>query len=194
MTWKFTLNKNHKRSKEYSLTLSQVKHDKILRRWFGPMAQHLFSKIKNKQLPHSTQSSLTVTLDKQAAQYFLIKASFFHQQCLQQYQVLTDLIKHGIETTEEVIESLLYIRMTCLHPSQQNIHLMADCQLACSLHIDHALDELVKAKLIQKIEFLHFKFYDKNPYPHGHIFDKESQTLRDHNNIELLGEHQRLIS
>jgi hypothetical protein len=56
-----------------------------------------------------------------------------------------------------------------------------------------AVETLILTKLIQKIAFLHFKFYDKNPYPHDHIFDHKTHQLKDHDCYDRMNTQQQLI-
>jgi len=158
------------------------------------MAQNLMAKARLKHPTTISDQTAQINIDKHSAQYFLIEASFYHQQCLQQYQVINDIYKLGINKTEEVIELLLYLRMTSLHPSHEDLQVFAGCQPRHNLCLEQALDTLLDNRLIQKIEFLEFQFYDKNPYPHGHIFDLKTQTIKDHNSIEQLSKHQQMLT
>ncbi|TDR22741.1 hypothetical protein [Marinicella litoralis] len=192
MTWQLTLINNHRQSNECCLKMTQLKRNRILRQWFGPMAWQLFKSVtgdKTTPVCHNEK----VLLDKQTAQSFLIEASFFHQKCLQLYQINSDLKSKGLVPSQELCELLLYLRMTTQHPSHQIISLLADCHFPCNLSFDRALKALLNAQLIQKIVCLPFIFYDKNPYPHDHVFDQTSQSLTDHDNIKIIHDHQMII-
>ncbi len=174
--------------------MTQLKRNNCLRQWFGPMAQQLFNIISSHRNSSTTcDHHRCILLDKQAAQHFLIEASFYQQKCIQQFQVTSDIRAKCLNPIQAMSELLLYIRMTNQHPSHENLHIFSHCHLPYDLEFEAALEALVVAKLIQKIEFLHFTFYDKNPYPHDHIFDHKSFTLTDQNRIERLFDHQRLI-
>ena len=159
------------------------------------MAQQLFQLAKGLLNINLTKTfDLSFSIDKQAAQYFLIEASFYHQKCLQQFQITADLKNKQLSVTQQLSELLLYIRMTRQHPSHESLDVFSACHLPCNAGFDQTIESLIKAKLIQRIEFLHFKFYDKNPYPHDHIFDYNSQTLKDHDSIESIYNQQKPIN
>lgn len=195
MTWKLTLIHNYQNSNEYCLTMTHLKRNSTLRQWYGPIARQLFKKASYKHNSFSSvENQHSILMDKQATQYFLIEASFFHQKCVQLFQINNDVKAKCLSLTQEVSELLLYIRMTDQHPSHKNLIIFADCHIPCHLDFENTLKSLLEVRLIQKIEILHFVFYDKNPYPHDHIFDHKSLTLKDHNQIEQLLNHQKLIN
>ena len=195
MTWKLTLELNHLNTKECRLTMTHCKRNVVLRQWFGPMAHQLLQMAKGNLNPVlSTTLDGSLLIDKQMAQYFLIEASFYHQKCLQQFQITADLKNKHLPIKQDLCELLLYIRMTHQHPSHESLAVFSACHLPCNAEFNQAIESLVDTRLIQRIEFLHFTFYDKNPYPHDHIFDCNSQTLKDHDCFARVNSRQKRIT
>jgi|GEM_PF-2284201 len=195
MIWKLSLTHNHQQSNEYCLTMTHLKRNCQLRQWFGPIAQQLFKQASYKHnIIASAQNQLSMIIDKQSAQHFLIEASFFHQKCVQLYHINQDLKANCLELTQEISELLLYLRMTDQHPTHENLNLFADCHMHCHLDFEKALKALIEANLIQKIEILHCIFYDKNPRPHDHIFDHQNMTLIDCDSIDSQFDDPKLIT
>ena len=155
-----------------------LKRNSPLRQWYGPIAKQLLNiESYNCKLNLTTGGTKTIQIDKQSAQWFLIEASFYHQKCMQQFHIVNDLKIKSLEPTHELSELLLYIRMTIHHPSQDNLHIFTDSHIPFSCDVERAIKSLMATKLIQKIEFLHFKFYDKNPNPHDHIFNQKKSDF-----------------
>ncbi len=194
MSWKLTIFDDYLHTGESCLKLTHSDRINTFRSWFGPMAHQLFNVAVDKYhraCRHQTQSQLSI--QKQFAQHLLIEASFHHQRCLQRYQIYTDIKNSGLNHTQNLSEILLFIRMTPQHPCIDTLQLFANKQLPNCLDLEEALQSLTDVKLIQKICVKEIDFYDKNPYPHDHVWDFETKDLKDYTLKEHLKSHQQLI-
>ncbi len=188
MTWQINLINDFRCSGETCLELTHHHRYCQLRNWFGPFAQRLFNSIKDQLLRSNDDSVIhQIIVDKQFAQYLLVQASFLHQRCMHQYQVHQDIHDKGITYSHELGELLLYVRMTPQHPSQQTLEHFIDTQLAWCDETEQAIHTLLESKLIQKIKFNQQTYYDKNPYPHDHILNLDTNILSDYTGQEYMG-------
>ena len=197
MTWQLNFIKNHQQTGEYCLELCRINKPTPLRCWFGPMAQHLLQQ-SNHYLP-SSQTLYTEGntqrwgIEKQLAQHLLVEASFFHQRCLHQYQVNDDIKSKGLDNNHDLSELLLFIRMSAQHPSHQTLITLVNSQQHRSSAFEDNLNTLLSHKLIQKIGYNNWVFYDKNPYPHDHLLDLSTFKLHDFSGQKKTHELQLLI-
>ncbi len=197
MTWQLKLIENHQQTGEHCLELCRINKHSPLRSWFGPIAQLLLQQ-NHRYLPPSKKlndeaNTQRWAIDKQMAQYLLVQASFFHQRCLHQYQVNDDIKSKGLDNNHDLSELLLFIRMSSQHPSHQTLLTLVSSQLPSNKGLEGNLNTLLSAKLIQKISFHNWAFYDKNPYPHDHLLDLKTFELNDFNQHQKRHEQQLLI-
>lgn len=193
MSWQIYFTKNHQQTGDCCLQLTNSFSNYNLRSWSGPFASHLFDSIKPKLNTADTNNG-SVTIDKQFVQYLLIKASFLHQKCMYEYQVTSDLSKTiGLNDIHEMAEILLYIRMTEKHPCLESLIHFAEQQIPWCNDIHSAIEALLDHKLIQQIKYHRWCFFDKNPYPHNHLLDMETNCLVDHHHQMTIDNNQRLI-
>ena len=160
-------------------SLNHEKKKNLLRCWFGPLALHLFQQTICSQQINQTTINQSIKIDKKMAQHLLIQASFFHQRCLQQYQVQNHLKQQFQSYSHELCDLLLFIRMSSQHPCQKTLQLFVDCQMPWCTDLDAEINTLLDAKLIQKIKYRDLIFYDKNPYPHDNILNLKTSKLED---------------
>ncbi len=193
MIWQLKLTANHQQSGEFCLSLSQGKRNHLLRRWFGPLAQHLFQQPVCSREKTPATIDQDINIDKQMAQHLLIQASFFHQRCLQQYQIQNHLKQQCQHYSHELCELLLFIRMSSQHPCQKTLQLFVDCQMPWCTDIEAEINTLLDARLIQKIKYKDLIFYDKNPYPHDHLLNLKTSQLKDFNSHDTKINHQELL-
>ena len=193
MTWIINYSRNFKQTDECCLELCHRNKSTPLRAWFGPLASQLFQLINNQINLTKLASRSSFIIEKHQAQYLPIQASFLLQRCQHLYQVNKDLKHLDSKYQHEVCEILLFIRMSNQHPKQQTLQLFTDIQLPHCTDIETAIDVLLKAKLIQKIQYNDWVFYDKIPYPHDHVLDLNSLKLVDYNHSELRSNQQKLL-
>jgi len=199
MTWQVNFTYNYKQSGECCLELCHEKRNTQLRSWFGPLAQHLFNQPQLKLFSDQTKEQYNFSIDKQMAQFLLIKASFFHQRCLHMYQVKDDIKRQELIYSHELCELLLFIRMSNQHPSHQTLELFVEYQIPWCEDLRSKIESLLSAKLIQKISlnstYKHngLVFYDKNPYPHDHLLNLETLKLNDVTHTAMKHDQQQLL-
>ncbi len=191
MPWELNINSNFKDTSECCLQLSHTEKKQSFRSWFGPLAKHIYIQLQNKFNFRAQGESFQI--EKQFAQYTLMQASFHHQRCIYQYQINSDLEANALTGQYDLAELLLFIRMTPQHPSQDTLIEFAQKQMPWCADIDTAINQLLDAKLIQKIICDGHIFYDKNPYPHDHVLDIPSQKLKDFTFDQPIQKNQRLV-
>ncbi len=193
MTWQIKYTPQLGNQKEACLTIQKHKKNYKLRGWYGPLAELIF-KVVQKYLPaNHEQHKQQYAIEKQLAQFILIQASFLHQKCLHDYQVLSDTDKAGLCKHHDLTDLLLFIRMTANHPCFDSVMAFGQTQIPWCDDIETQLDQLLEQKLIQQVKYRQWHFYDKNPYPHDHILDLKNQRLFDHHQHNQLEKHQKLI-
>jgi len=193
-TWQLILTKNHLNLNEYGLVLKNSNSSSIMRCWFGLIAKKLWANaIKHSDhINTGSKNSCHINCDKNFAQHLLIEASFLQQLCAQQFNIHKDLASNGMTINCVAAEILLFIRMTQQHPSREIITQIMDLTLRGNHDYEHPLNLLQEMRLIQKICYQDQSYYDKNPYPHCHVYDPENQTIYDYNNNLNLNKY-RLI-
>ncbi len=180
-SWQLKLTKNHQATKEYSLKLINKKANKTFRNWFGPLALQIYHKAKRHltKNQHKITKQNTLTFDKHFAQHVMIEASLYQQLCHHHYQTVEDLELKGLSHHTSTNNVLLYIRMTAQHPSRQTIKTLLWDEKNHGVDHDQIVDKLVQHRLIQKFKINDHIFYDKNPYPHNHLYNVETNQLTD---------------
>lgn len=191
MSWKLNLSHNFNHTNEYCLQLCHTEKNQSFRSWFGPLAKRIHHHLQScLKLPTTDQP---VTMDKHDSQYALMQASFLHQRYLYQFQVNHDLELNQLSNNFDLVELLLYIRMTKQHPNHETLLMFAQTQMPWCDEPEAAINLLVETKLIQKIDFLNYTFYDKNPYPHDHVLDLKKLILNDLNTTHEINVNERLV-
>jgi hypothetical protein len=192
MTWKLSYDRQCNLHQEACLTIHNDRKQYKLRGWYGPMAELILQSIK-KFIPRIHTSPLKQPIEKQMAQFILMQASFLHQKCLHEFQVQTDTDRVGLSDDHNLAELLLFIRMTANHPCSDSIAAFSQTQIPWCDDVQTHLNQLVDCKLIQRVKYQQWYFYDKNPYPHNHIVDLQDQMLFDHHLHKPIKNHQKLI-
>ncbi|MFV0543118.1 MAG: hypothetical protein ACK5L8_05430 [Marinicella pacifica] len=175
-TWNIKLTPAHHNELNDILSLNRT--DTPFRNWFGALAGEIYKSIRHGlNLPLASPK----TLNKTEAQHILIEAAMVQQQCLQHYRVYQDLAQHNL-TDLALHDVLLFIRMCNYHPGE---HDLLDYQkhshvIESTGHLKILLNQLEEQRLIQTIRANHRVFYDKNPYPHCHLFDTETGRISDY--------------
>ncbi|WP_223787558.1 hypothetical protein [Marinicella meishanensis] len=187
MNWQLQYEPNHQHCGEACLTLTQHNRCEPLRRWFGPMATQLARWLRASHSKISGQHPTTI--NKSLAQQLLMQASFHHQACLHRYHVTQDLPAQS----PAMCDVLLYLRMSRLHPCQDTMETLLNTQMPHCQDLEDILQRLVQAELIQCINSGSQRFYDKNPYPHDHILDTQTDRLFDYTGPEDLSATRILI-
>lgn len=191
MSWQIHINSNHEETSECCLQLRHSDKNHTFRSWFGPLAKLIYLQLQSKF--NLTDCGHTIQIEKQFAQYTLMHASFIHQRCMYQYQITNDLKLNNLSDQHDLAELLLFIRMTCQHPTERTLIACVQTQMPWCDEVERAIDALIETKLIQKIVCTDHVFYDKNPYPHDHVFDLKEHKLNDFNDSQKLNRNQRLV-
>ncbi|MCX7553867.1 hypothetical protein OS175_08250 [Marinicella sp. S1101] len=191
MTWTLHIDCNFQNTHEFCLQLNHTDKARNFRSWMGPMAKHLFMQLQQ-NLARCT-SSQSFIIEKQLAQYALMQASFHHQRCLHQFQIIQDLEAIDLAGHNEMADMLLFIRMTPQHPCHDTLLLFSQQQTPWTQDAEAVIAQLVEAKLIQIIKCGEQTYYDKNPYPHDHVLDLNTLKLTDFTAEGPVEKYQTLV-
>lgn len=177
-TWNIKLTPAHHNELNDVLSLSKSQTDTPFRNWFGALAGEIYKSIRD-GLNLSLASPKT--LNKTEVQHILIEAAMVQQQCLQHYRVYQDLAQYNL-TDLALHDVLLFIRMSNYHPSKQDLFSYQQYShvIESNDHLRSLLNQLQDKNLIQEIRTDNHVFFDKNPYPHCHIFDTKSGRISDY--------------
>lgn len=194
MTWLLTYQKNLSENMMCSLDLTHRKRGSSLRQWHGPIAQKLFQLcLKNHAPIQHPNNQSAIILNKQNAQSFLIESCLYQQNLFQQFFVTQDLAEKQVKPHAGIGDMLLFIRMNHIHLSQDTLDAYINLNMTCYADQSSSLAILLNHKLIQKIHCFGQNFYDKNPFPHHHIFDTHTRTLKDYDFADSTTANQQII-
>ena len=177
-TWSIQLNPANQYQLNDVLSLCKHNQNNHFRSWFGALAGEIFQCIKSGLKLSIAQPH---QLDKTEAQHILIQAAMVQQHCMHHYRVYKDLKTNHINDLA-LHDLLLFIRMANYHPGEQDLisYQKHSHVIESPGHLKSSLHQLQNQQLIQKISANDNIFYDKNPYPHCHLFDTKTGRISDY--------------